>query len=110
MYLFIFFYEFCSDFDSDELEILARSGDEDSDEDFMDDGENNEGRGSNGDDDDDDMNGVDEEEEEEEGDDSNEDESDELEDIDDKEDIVKNFELSDSDWAQIMHFNKKKYI
>nr|XP_011436218.2 nucleolar complex protein 2 homolog [Crassostrea gigas] len=85
-----------SDFDSDELEILARSGDEDSDEEFMDDGENNEEGGSN-DDDDDDMNGVDEEEEGEEGEDSNEDESDELEDIDDKEDIVKNFELSDSD-------------
>lgn len=91
MYLYFFLYEFCSDFDSDELEILARSGDEDSDEDFMDEEENNEGRGSNY------MNGVDEEEEEEEGEDSNEDESDELEDIDDKEDIVKNFELSDSD-------------
>lgn len=111
VFIFFFLYEFCSDFDSDELEILARSGDEESDEDFMDEEENNEGRGSNYDDDDD-MNGVDEEEEEEEGEDSNEfeDESDELEDIDDKEDIVKNFELSDSDWAQIMHFNKKKYI
>ena len=81
----------CSDFDSDELEILARSGDEDSDDGFMDDGK-----------DDEEVEGdesEESEEEDEEAEESNEDEdSDEADDINDKGDIVKNFELSDSDW------------
>lgn len=64
---------FLSDFDSDELEILARSGDEESADDDS----------------------VDDDEEEEEGDGSND--GSEEDDIDEKEDIVKNFELSDSD-------------
>ncbi|XP_056022253.1 nucleolar complex protein 2 homolog isoform X2 [Ostrea edulis] len=67
-----------SDFDSDELEILARSGDEES------------ASEESADDD-----SVDDDEEEEEGDGSND--GSEEDDIDEKEDIVKNFELSDSD-------------
>lgn len=69
---------FLSDFDSDELEILARSGDEES------------ASEESADDD-----SVDDDEEEEEGDGSND--GSEEDDIDEKEDIVKNFELSDSD-------------
>jgi hypothetical protein len=72
---------FLSDFDSDELELLARSGDEESAEDDSVDDEQEEE--DDGDDDDDG----------EEGDDS----SSEEDDIDEKEDVVKNFELSDSD-------------
>ncbi|XP_062590442.1 nucleolar complex protein 2 homolog [Saccostrea cucullata] len=74
-----------SDFDSDELEILARSGDEESDRDSEEDAEV--------DDDDDDIGDEDEGDEEE--DDGSQ--SDEQDDIDEKEDIVQNFELSDSD-------------
>ena len=84
----------CSDFDSDELEILARSGDEDSDDGFMDDGKDDEDvEGDESEEEDEES-----EEEDEEAEESNEDEdSDEADDINDKGDIVKNFELSDSD-------------
>ncbi|XP_022339464.2 nucleolar complex protein 2 homolog [Crassostrea virginica] len=83
-----------SDFDSDELEILARSGDEDSDDGFMDDGKDDEEvEGDESEEEDEES-----EEEDEEAEESDEDEdSDEAVDINDKGDIVKNFELSDSD-------------
>ena len=74
---------------------MARSGDEDSDDGFMDDGKDDEEvEGDESEEEDEES-----EEEDEEAEESDEDEdSDEADDINDKGDIVKNFELSDSDW------------
>ena len=74
---------------------MAKSGDEDSDDGFMDDGKDDEEvEGDESEEEDEES-----EEEDEEAEESDEDEdSDEADDINDKGDIVKNFELSDSDW------------
>ncbi|XP_061162490.1 nucleolar complex protein 2 homolog [Saccostrea echinata] len=85
-----------SDFDSDELEILARSGDEDSDEDGEEDAEVAD-EVDDVDDEEDDVEINDEDEGSEEDEGGIQSSSDEQDDIDEKEDIVQNFELSDSD-------------